>query len=875
MSDLLKSALEDWMLPTAGVGVASGIGAGIGGVRDYRRGIGRGQQQAGDLMRQAKVDEYMQQLSGRLQGGRPATGGAAGAVSMALAQPSAQQALQKMQTQGQGAVPAARLAGPNMVRRMGRYGAIRGGLGGALLGGLSMAPLLASKFLSKQSGDPLAELFEQYKLAAQDNSQPPVSATGESKGLSFIDAGPQVYGREAWDLSKWGRKNYNKDANPFAGKHADDEAMNILEKLRQVELDKRLAMRDTAGRTGANVGGIGLALLGALGGGLLGRKLKVPLSLTDKGILGLGGAAKSLGGWRGLRDAGRASGVSLPNYATLKAREWIHTPVPGHTPREIASQLQAYPWGLGIAGAAAGGSAGNLFGGPLGQLTSGPSIPSQLRTPVTSDTMAQVQDILKPKTAVDDFALEFANFCADGAVLEKSAGRWDPWIQAGKSFFRPAAKPLVQAAKPAVQAAKPIATEAPGFAQRTLELAQRAGKPTAEVTGAGLRGAAGSFTAEGMGIPGTYELTNRTPILDPRTGQPMIDPKTGQPMTEKGLGFNLPGFVAGMATSPRFGRTAVGQTIKRPFANAFIGQSVGMGADELAGLAGVDTHGAGRMGGGWGGLAHGAGYNRFLNQRDVLVKARGTASKGIKTSPTPLFNIAEAAQQRAAIGNLNKGLIPQMQKGLEAVWEGGWAPLKAIGRVASKPFVNETPGWLKATTGLKGMPKVMHGVGATMAGVPMAIGVANMGLDAVGNRVRETGAELLGQGLPIAADFMEDRFNRIMEERGLLNQEGQFSPLNAILAQLGGGDPQAGMQKALMYGGGAMGAGGALTGHPLLGLAGLGTMAMSNPQMRQAMSSLTGYGGTGGPEGRNELSVQQEYARRSADQLAGREPLSR
>lgn len=65
------------------------------------------------------------------------------------------------------------------------------------------------------------------KHAAQDNSKPAVSATGESKGLSFADAGPTLYGRDAWDISKYARRDAGhsrKDITPFvAGKLGSDE----------------------------------------------------------------------------------------------------------------------------------------------------------------------------------------------------------------------------------------------------------------------------------------------------------------------------------------------------------------------------------------------------------------------------------------------------------------------------------------------------------------------------------------------------------------------------------------------------------------------------------------------------------------------------
>ena len=56
------------------------------------------------------------------------------------------------------------------------------------------------------------------KQAEQDNSKPQLSATGESQGLRFADAGPEVHGSKAWDLSKWAKSkagHHRSHITPF------------------------------------------------------------------------------------------------------------------------------------------------------------------------------------------------------------------------------------------------------------------------------------------------------------------------------------------------------------------------------------------------------------------------------------------------------------------------------------------------------------------------------------------------------------------------------------------------------------------------------------------------------------------------------------
>jgi hypothetical protein len=69
------------------------------------------------------------------------------------------------------------------------------------------------------------------KRGEQDNSGPQRSATGESKNLRFNDAGPQLYGQQAWDLSKWSRSDSGgkkKDVTPFAfGRHGGQKSAMI------------------------------------------------------------------------------------------------------------------------------------------------------------------------------------------------------------------------------------------------------------------------------------------------------------------------------------------------------------------------------------------------------------------------------------------------------------------------------------------------------------------------------------------------------------------------------------------------------------------------------------------------------------------------
>lgn len=64
-----------------------------------------------------------------------------------------------------------------------------------------------------------------------------VSASGESKGLSFADAGPIRHGKDAWhDMSKYmkGHSKRTSQPDPFQGKHAFDKQAILSQMLRRL-----------------------------------------------------------------------------------------------------------------------------------------------------------------------------------------------------------------------------------------------------------------------------------------------------------------------------------------------------------------------------------------------------------------------------------------------------------------------------------------------------------------------------------------------------------------------------------------------------------------------------------------------------------------
>lgn len=78
---------------------------------------------------------------------------------------------------------------------------------------------------AKQAGDPISGYWT-FKTAEQDNNAPSRSATGESRGLRFADGGKELFGTEAWDLSRWAKSkagHSRTDISPFEfGKHGND-----------------------------------------------------------------------------------------------------------------------------------------------------------------------------------------------------------------------------------------------------------------------------------------------------------------------------------------------------------------------------------------------------------------------------------------------------------------------------------------------------------------------------------------------------------------------------------------------------------------------------------------------------------------------------
>ena len=231
-----------------------------------------------------------------------------------------------------------------------------------------------------------------------------------------------------------------------------------------------------------------------------------------------------------------------------------------------------------------------------------------------------------------------------------------------------------------------------------------------------------------------------------------------------------------------------------------------------------------------------------------------------------------------------------------------YLPKKAINYVAGRQVMNPNfygSTWDKAT----GTWVRNHASAGTRAG--RLAGAATLGLGGVGGAygiaqdkirgtVRDSLAEGMAEGLPMAGEFAD----QWMDQRGMLDEQGQFDPSQAMnrkggmLGRFAGGADQifqsmgmnpasmSPLQKLMILGGATAGGGGLLAGSPVLaGMGGASAMAGLLPQFMpgQGQQRLQQGMGMGGPQspytpGQTQQGGQQPVVQHRNEWLHQQQP---
>lgn len=152
-------------------------------------------------------------------------------------------------------------------------------------------------------------------------------------------------------------------------------------------------------------------------------------------------------------------------------------------------------------------------------------------------------------------------------------------------------------------------------------------------------------------------------------------------------------------------------------------------------------------------------------------------------------------------------------------------------------------------------PNASRIAGRVVGGAGLGVGALGMGSNWIDNKIRnsirEGGAELLAEGMPEVGNYMD----QYMDERGMLDPNGQFDPTQALNRRGGPGgmfmggadgifksmgmDPSklSPLQKVMILGGATAGAGGLLAGAPVMaGMGGASAAAGLLPMLMPGQS---------------------------------------
>jgi hypothetical protein len=339
---------------------------------------------------------------------------------------------------------------------------------------------------------------------------------------------------------------------------------------------------------------------------------------------------------------------------------------------------------------------------------------------------------------------------------------------------------------------------APGAASQAAHAAPTSGWDFArrQLVGSGAGAAAGAWAGDDIAAPSFG--------MDPHLAGALYGAAAFNP------------YLARMGLRSR-GVGALANPVMRGVQGSTAGAFGGSVLDMLAGFGGVpDTH-FGHIGGQVGGAAGlASGTGRAMNRL-------GAPGGRIATQGRNLTNFAEGA------------LGPVMN------------PINT----AYRAFGNQAPQWLRSgftparfganTAAMRGGRQLGMWGGGLLGARELMGGVKRD----LSNTVTNTANQYLQSAIPQIADYGEDRTMGMLDRLGVLNQQGQFSPMQGIGRGLSQGvqglmrhahplfralglNPQnmSPMQQAAILGGGGLGGAGLMTGHPMLaGAGGLTSLA--------------------------------------------------
>lgn len=536
-------------------------------------------------------------------------------------------------------------------------------------------------------------------------------------------------------------------------------------------------------------------------------------------------------------------------------------------------------------------------------------------------------------------AAEFVDHSAAPLLAHAESGGWRGVMDAGKKILGYGEEELPKVL-PKIEGAAPQATAHLGGAvpQATAQLNQAARPlswrqgyfghydPSLAGKGWGMRNLPGQLP--GMGFRGYMGGVTTGMILNPE-----LSPEERAQQYRYGL-FNPGNWnaaqwtgagVSGLMGHQGIAGSRMGQFVQPMLQRGTTGGFAGGVADQVAGAFGADTHNLGARTGLGLGIASGLGSNRaYSTARQGLAESLNSkVSQGLM-EPERAAYMLRMAETAAGQG---EGVLGQaaanswggrLGAGLHQVERGSMAPFNWAGRqIASVPrrmlgysaeemaqgganpesWLAPVNRWLgRAEQGLahkpvpQGWQRGLYNAGR--AGTLLPLGVAGIGVgssllgNAVTNKAKDVGAQMYNEAMPQMQSDMADFVDQYMQQRGMLNQQGQFNPLGGMFGQGGplsglsqgadsvlrslGMDPSAmsGMQKAMILGGGMLGAGGMASGHPLAAVGGGlsmlgGLMPYLTPGQSQGGAP---YGGQPSPYGGQQVGYQGVQAPPPAQQ---------
>jgi hypothetical protein len=660
------------------------------------------------------------------------------------------------------------------------------------------------------------------KYAAQDNSKPQRSATGESEGLTFQHK-PDHYmqGQDAWASADQYFKRRPRTPNPFTGRHSGEKSATIDTKDLLSRALSNMALR--------------------------------PGGLVDRARSALGQTA-----------------MSMPTHRDIKLPlQTPPTPPPELAPPSSSLSQMALPAGLGAAG-------GLGMGALLGRIRARGKHTKPKADGEEKDASygALEKSAWSPMPAIKSVASWGARKLP--SVFGEVAAHPNSGVEEALGHA------AGQVGKGLERAAPEVASAAPHWSPRAMPglsmgdfyhtgpqqgggMAARFGRAVLPQVGPTLGGAAlGGWAGDDLGLGGGhtdlplgFHLSNRGMLAGAAAFNPYL----------RRLAMGR-GELGAMGQAGRFGLNPAMSGFRHAAVGAFGGQM----ADALAGSWGYDTQGRfGRMGalGGMGlGTVRGLGQAgmRQWGPRALSTPALDAAGNMVRDAAGRVMVNTERQAGRPGLYNASRWMNLGGRGGIKPLGNFGhgagegfmntltYLPRKGMEMVAGTPsegglrhtLFGMTPGESAGLFGGK-RPGVMQGLGrlagvGVVAGTGVGMGSA-LAQSKFNNAAREAASNVYNEGMPLAQEDMANFMDRYMQSRGMTDESGQFNPMagvgrgaggmmsgvmrgaDSILRSLGmRPETMTVPQKIAILGGGAAAGYGALSGSPAV--AGGGGLAL-------------------------------------------------